>query len=41
MDLGPSMTSTVRYQVQGDRLVLTDSQNKQTQFTRAEVIDYQ
>jgi len=41
MDLGPSTTSTVRYQVQGDRLALIDSQNKQTQFSRAEVIDYQ
>lgn len=41
MDLGPSMTSTVRYALQGDRLVFIDSMNKQTQFTRAEVLDYQ
>ena len=40
MDLGPSMTSTVRYALQGDRLVFIDSMNKQTQFTRAEVLDY-
>jgi hypothetical protein len=41
MDLGPSMTSTVRYAVQGDRLSLIDSQSKQTQFTRAELLEYQ
>jgi len=41
MDLGPSTMSTVRYAVQGDRLALIDSQSRQTQFTRAELLEYQ
>jgi hypothetical protein len=41
MGLGPSTTSKVRYAVQGDRLALIDSQSRQTQFTRAEVLEYQ
>jgi hypothetical protein len=41
MGLGPSTTTTVRYAVQGDRLVLIDSQSRQTQFARAELLEYQ
>jgi hypothetical protein len=41
MGLGPSTTTTVRYAVQGDRLVLIDSQSRPTQFARAEVLEYQ
>jgi hypothetical protein len=41
MSLGPSTATSVRYAVQGDRLVLFDSQSRQTQFTRAELLEYQ
>ena len=38
---GPSSSVTVRYAVQGDRLVLIDSLGKQIVYTRAEVLEYQ
>jgi hypothetical protein len=38
---GPSSSTTVRYAVQGDRLVLIDSLGKQIVYTRAEVLEYQ
>jgi hypothetical protein len=38
---GPSTSTTVRYTVQGDRLVLIDSLGKQIVYTRAELLDYQ
>lgn len=38
---GPSAPTTVRYTVQGDRLVLVDSLSKQTVYSRAEVLEYQ
>jgi hypothetical protein len=38
---GSSSSSTVRYAVQGDRLVLIDSLGKQIAYARAEVLEYQ
>jgi hypothetical protein len=38
---GPSTSATVRYAVQGDRLVLIDSLGKQIIYTRAELLEYQ
>ena len=37
---GPSFSTTVRYAVQGDRLVLIDSLGKQIVYARAEVLEY-
>ena len=37
---GPSPSTTVRYAVQGDRLVLIDSLGKQVVYARAEVLEY-
>jgi hypothetical protein len=37
---GPSTSATVRYTVQGDRLVLIDGVGKRIVYTRAELLDY-
>jgi len=37
----PSASTTVRYVVQGDRLMLLDSLGKQIVYSRAEVLEYQ
>jgi hypothetical protein len=38
---GPSASTTLRYVVQGDRLVLIDSLGKQIVYSRAELLEYQ
>jgi len=38
---GPSSSTTVRFDVQGDRLVLIDGLGKRIVYTRAEVLEYQ
>jgi hypothetical protein len=38
---GPSTSATVRYVVQGDRLMLLESLGKQIVYSRAEVLEYQ
>jgi hypothetical protein len=38
---GSSAASSVRYAVNGDRLVLVDGRSRQTTYLRAEILEYQ